>query len=59
MIIKAIIFENGENDLELWSGFQLTKDDHNKTMEILGKYDAEGCSVRGTKADVLEEMEAL
>ena len=40
-------FSAWQNDHELWSGFSLSKEDENKIMEILGKYDTDGCSARG------------
>lgn len=47
MKICTIIFQHGKDDHELWSGFSLSEEDENKIMEILGKYDMDGCSARG------------
>lgn len=47
MKICAIIFQHGKNDHELWSGFSLSKEDENKIMDILEKYNTDGCSARG------------
>lgn len=50
MKISAIVFEHGKDDFELWSEFSLSKEDEDKIMSILNKYDTDGFSVRGNMA---------
>lgn len=59
MIIKAIIFQNGNDDYELCSDFNLTKEEERKIMDILRNHETEGCSVRGTKKDIIKETKYL
>ena len=54
--ISGIIFEHGADDYGLWEGFVLSKEDENAIWEILQKYDTEGCSVRGTRKEIADEM---
>lgn len=54
--ITGIIFEHGKDDFGLWEGFYLTEEDENAIWKILQKYDTEGCSVRGTRKEIAEEM---
>lgn len=54
--ISGIIFEHGKDDFGLWEGFYLTEEDENIIWNILKKYDTEGCSIRGTKKEIAEEL---
>lgn len=54
--ISGIIFEHGKNDYGLWEDFYLTEEEENQIMEILMKHDTEGCSVRGTRKEIAEEI---
>lgn len=54
--ICGIIFEHGQNDFGLWEGFRLTEEEENAIQQILMKHDTEGCSVRGTKIEIAEEL---
>ena len=54
--ITGIIFEHGKNDYGLWEGFYLTEDEENQIMEILMSHDTEGCSIRGTRKEIDEEI---
>ena len=58
-MIKTIIFQNGNDDYELCSDFKLTEDEERKIMEILSNHETEGCSVRGTKKDIIKETKYL
>ena len=49
-------FEGGEIDYGLWEGFNLSEEDESAIWEILMKYDTQGCSVRGTKKGIAEEL---
>ena len=54
--ISGIIFEHGKDDYGLWEGFNLTEDEENQIMEILMNHDTEGCSIRGTRKEIAEEI---
>lgn len=54
--ISGIIFEHGADDYGLWEGFVLSEEDENAIWKILQKYDTEGCSVRGTRKEIADEM---
>lgn len=54
--ICGIIFEHGTDDYGLWEGFVLSEEDENAIQQILSKYDMEGCSVRGTRKEIAEEI---
>lgn len=54
--ISGIIFEHSKDDYGLWEGFYLTEEEENQIMEILIKHDTEGCSVRGTRKEIAEEI---
>lgn len=55
--ICGIVFEHGDNDFGFWEGFNLSEEDENAIYSILIKYDTQGCSVRGTRKQIIEEME--
>ena len=46
--ISGIIFEHGKDDYGL--------DEENQIMEILMNHDTEGCSIRGTRKEIPEEI---
>lgn len=54
--IAGIIFEHRDNDFSYWKGFNLTKDEENVILDILNKHDTEGCSIRGTRKEIAEEI---
>lgn len=54
--ISGIIFKHNENDLELWTDFCFSEEDIEKLWEIFMKYNVEGCSIRGTKKEIMEEL---
>ena len=54
--ISGIIFEHGKDDYGLWEGFNLTEDEENAIWDILRKHDTEGCSIRGTRKEIAEEI---
>lgn len=56
--IVGIIFEHGDNDLGYCEGFYLTEEEENAIWDILRKHDTEGCSIRGTRKEIAEEIGA-
>ena len=54
--IVGIVIEHGSNDFGYWEGFNLTEDEENAIQEILNKHDTEGCSLRGTRKEIAEEI---
>ena len=50
--IKAIVFEHGKNDFEIWSNFSLSDTDEKAIFEILKNYETMGESVRGDKITI-------
>lgn len=54
--IAGIIFEHGKNDYGYWEGFSLTEEDKNAIWQILMNHDTEGCSIRGTRKQIAEEI---
>lgn len=54
--ISGIIFEHGKDDFGLLEGFVLSDEDEDAIWQILQKYDTEGCSVRGTRKEIAEEI---
>ena len=53
--ILGIIIEH-ENDFGYWEGFNLTEDEENAIWNILNKHDTEGCSIRGTRKEIVKEI---
>ena len=56
MKITDIVIKHGNNDFEHWEGFNLTEAEENVIWNILNKHDIEGCSVRGTRKEITEEI---
>lgn len=54
--IIGIVMEHGDNDFGYWEGFYLTEEEENVVWNILNKYDTEGCSLRGTRKEIAEEI---
>ena len=54
--ISSIIFEHGKDDYGLWQGFVLSEEDEDAIYKILQKYETQGCSVRGTRKEIAEEI---
>lgn len=54
--IVGIVMEHGDNDFGYWEGFYLTKTEENAIWNILNKHDTEGCSLRGTRKEIAEEI---
>lgn len=42
--------------MDFGGGFSLTEDEENQIMEILMNHDTEGCSIRGTRKEIAEEI---
>lgn len=54
--LAGVMFEHGKDDFGFWEGFALSDAEENIVYQILVKHDTEGCSVRGTKKEILEDM---
>ena len=54
--VCGIMIVHGDDDFGYWGGFCLTEEDENAIWKILSKYDTQGCSVRGTWNDVIEDI---
>lgn len=54
--ISGIVIEHGNNDFGYWEGFYLTEGEENAIWNILDKHDTEGCSIRGTRKEIAEEI---
>lgn len=54
--IDGIIFKHGEDDFEFWAEFSLSADEERQIIEILSRHETDGYSVRGSKAEILEEI---
>lgn len=54
--ISGIVIEHGKNDFGYWEGFNLTKDEENEIWNILSNHDTEGCSLRGTRKEIVKEI---
>ena len=55
--LTGIITRHGNDDYGLWEGFALTKEEEMDIWAILMCHYTEGCSVRGTRKQIAEEME--
>lgn len=56
MRISGIIFEYGDNDVELWDGDYLTEEEKNTIHAILLKHTNEGFSIRGTRKEIADKI---
>lgn len=54
--IVGIVMEHEDNDFGYWEGFYLTETEENAIWNILNKHDTEGCSLRGTRKEIAEEI---
>lgn len=54
--IAGIVIEHGKDDFGYWEGFSLTEVEENAIWNILNKHDTEGCSIRGTRKEIAEEI---
>lgn len=54
--IIGIVMCHGENDYGYWGGFSLTEEEEEQIYEILMRHDTEGCSIRGTRNDIANEI---
>lgn len=57
MNITGIILKHGCDDLELWTDFALSQEEENTIKEILERHQNDGTSIRGTKTDIIEEIQ--
>lgn len=56
--IASIVYKHGDNDYSIWFG-DLKPEDMEKISRVLDQYTDEGWSVRGSKKDIIEEIEKL
>ena len=54
--IAGIVIEHGKNDFGYLEGFSLTEAEENAIWNILNKHDTEGCSIRGTRKEIAEQI---
>lgn len=54
--INGILIKHKNNDYSYWEGFSLTGEEEKIIWNILNNHSTEGGSIRGTKAEVIEEM---
>lgn len=54
--ISGIVIEHDKDDFGYWEGFSLTDAEENAIWNILNKHDTEGCSIRGTRKEIAEEI---
>ena len=54
--ISGILFQHGDNDYDLWEGFNLTEAEVDAIWAILSKHDTEGVSVRGTYSELITQQ---
>lgn len=54
--IIGIVMCHGENDYGYWEGFSLTEEEEEQIYEILMRHDTEGCSIRGTRNDIANDI---
>ncbi len=53
--IAGMLFQYGNDDYDLWEGFNLTEAEEEAIWAILAKHDTEGCSVRGAYNQIIVE----
>ena len=54
--IAGIVIEHGRDDFGYWEGFSLTEAEENAIWNILSNHDTEGCSIRGSRKEIAEEI---
>lgn len=54
--ISGIVIEHCKDDFGYWEGFSLNEAEENAIWNILNKHDTEGCSLRGTRKEIAEEI---
>lgn len=54
--IAGIVIEHGRDDFGYWEGFSLTEAEENANWNILSNHDTEGCSIRGSRKEIAEEI---
>ncbi len=54
--LSSIIFKHGDNDYSLWTP-DLSEDDIKKFIVFIEEYINNGHSIRGSKEDIIEELE--
>lgn len=54
--IAGIVYKHGENDFSIWLP-DLTESENKEINSFLEKFTDSGCSARGSKQDVLGEIE--
>ena len=54
--IVGIVMEHGDNDFGYWEGFYITETEENAIWNILNKHDTGGCSLRGTRKEIVKEI---
>lgn len=52
----GILFQHGDDDYDLWEGFNLTEAEEEAIWAILSNHDTEGCSVRGAYNQIIKEV---
>ncbi len=57
--IGGLLIEHGEDDYGLLEGFYLSESEESAIWKILDRHSAEGCSVRGTRKEIAEEMAGM
>lgn len=54
--IAGILYKHGENDFSIWF-LELTESENKEINSFLENLVNDGCSLRGSKQDVLDEIE--
>ena len=54
--IAGIVIKHGRDDFGYWEGFSLTEAEENAIWNILSNHDTEGCSIRGSRKEIAEEI---
>lgn len=55
MYLHSILFRHGDGNFELWQ-LDLPEEARTKVMAILEEYSRTGCSVRGSRKDIVKEL---
>lgn len=54
--ISGILQTHKNGNIEYWEGFNLSEEEENAIWKILEKHNTEGCSIRGTRKEISEEI---